>query len=126
MRSPRVDGEPGGSTEPGQQLRLAGAGQAGAAVALETLLGLPAQSRHHRVRERARREPGAPGTVQVFPGRLRDRGATSYRLERFAARAFARARFSSASRRAASSYVGAVPLYDAGSHHEPGGCSSAG
>ncbi len=39
---------------------------------------------------------------------------------------WARSRFSSASSTAASSMVGALPPYDAGSHQEPGGCSSAG
>jgi hypothetical protein len=38
----------------------------------------------------------------------------------------ARRRFSSRSSSAARSGVGALPPYDAGTHHEPGGCSSAG
>ncbi len=50
----------------------------------------------------------------------------AFLARRAAARAATRALRSSTSSRSASSGVGALPPYDAGSHHDPGGCSSAG
>ena len=87
---------------------------------------LHAHRRHRRPgggRPRVGRGPRpAPRALAGSP----PRGRLTYFFLRLAARARARSRFSSASSTAASSMVGALPPYDAGSHQEPGGCSSAG
>ena len=92
----------------------------------------------HRVRlaerpgaDRRRDRPAQPGR-QADLATSRQIALSTKRQERLgvpaarAARRRARSAFSSASSSAARSGVGAVPPREAGSHQEPGGCSSAG